>query len=49
MRLLATNTPSVFHCTAGKDRTFFAAALILMALELEAQERAHLAQLHLQP
>jgi protein-tyrosine phosphatase len=30
--LLASDTPLVFHCTAGKDRTGFAAALILMAL-----------------
>ena len=30
--LLAEDTPLVFHCTAGKDRTGFAAALILLAL-----------------
>lgn len=30
--LLDSNTPLVFHCTAGKDRTGFAAALILLAL-----------------
>ena len=30
--LLADDTPTVFHCTAGKDRTGFAAALILLAL-----------------
>jgi protein-tyrosine phosphatase len=30
--LLAADTPLVFHCTAGKDRTGFAAALILLAL-----------------
>lgn len=30
--LLASNEPTVFHCTAGKDRTGFAAALILHAL-----------------
>jgi protein-tyrosine phosphatase len=30
--LLANDTPLVFHCTAGKDRTGFAAALILLAL-----------------
>ena len=30
--LLASDTPLVFHCTAGKDRTGFAAAMILMAL-----------------
>lgn len=30
--LLAEPTPQVFHCTAGKDRTGFAAALLLSAL-----------------
>ncbi|WP_313075157.1 tyrosine-protein phosphatase [Melaminivora sp.] len=30
--LLEEDTPLVFHCTAGKDRTGFAAALILLAL-----------------
>lgn len=30
--LLQDGTPLVFHCTAGKDRTGFAAALILSAL-----------------
>lgn len=30
--LLLDDTPLVFHCTAGKDRTGFAAALILSAL-----------------
>lgn len=30
--LLDSNAPIVFHCTAGKDRTGFAAALILLAL-----------------
>jgi protein-tyrosine phosphatase len=30
--LLETDAPVVFHCTAGKDRTGFAAALILLAL-----------------
>jgi protein-tyrosine phosphatase len=30
--LLASNEPTVFHCTAGKDRTGFAAALVLRAL-----------------
>lgn len=30
--LLASDDPLVFHCTAGKDRTGFAAALILLAL-----------------
>ena len=31
-QLLAVDEPAVFHCTAGKDRTGFAAALILQAL-----------------
>ena len=30
--LLADNAPQVFHCTAGKDRTGLAAALLLRAL-----------------
>src|SRR5437868_7530628 len=30
--LLESNEPLVFHCTAGKDRTGFAAALILLSL-----------------
>ena len=30
--LLASDVPTVFHCTAGKDRTGFAAALILLTL-----------------
>ncbi len=30
--LLDTQAPVVFHCTAGKDRTGFAAALVLLAL-----------------
>ncbi len=30
--LLESNQPTVFHCTAGKDRTGFAAALLLHAL-----------------
>jgi protein-tyrosine phosphatase len=30
--LLASDAPLVFHCTAGKDRTGFAAALILRSL-----------------
>lgn len=32
--LLEDDTPLVFHCTAGKDRTGFAAALILSALRV---------------
>lgn len=31
-QLLQADAPVVFHCTAGKDRTGFAAALILLAL-----------------
>jgi protein-tyrosine phosphatase len=30
--LLESDQPTVFHCTAGKDRTGFAAALVLRAL-----------------
>lgn len=30
--LLAADDPTVFHCTAGKDRTGFAAALLLKAV-----------------
>jgi len=30
--LLESNEPTVFHCTAGKDRTGFAAALLLLSL-----------------
>lgn len=33
--LLAHSTPVVFHCTAGKDRTGFAAALLLALLGVE--------------
>lgn len=32
--LLDSDAPLVFHCTAGKDRTGLAAALILLALEV---------------
>lgn len=32
--LLESDQPLVFHCTAGKDRTGFAAALILLALDV---------------
>ena len=35
--LLADDAPLVFHCTAGKDRTGFAAALILLALDVPAR------------
>jgi protein-tyrosine phosphatase len=33
--LLEQPTPQVFHCTAGKDRTGFAAALLLSALGVD--------------
>jgi protein-tyrosine phosphatase len=36
--LLESNEPTVFHCTAGKDRTGFAAALILHALDVPKDE-----------
>lgn len=32
--LLESEAPVMFHCTAGKDRTGFAAALILLALQV---------------
>jgi len=32
--LLASDEPTVFHCTAGKDRTGFAAALLLRAVDV---------------
>jgi protein-tyrosine phosphatase len=39
--LLASNEPTVFHCTAGKDRTGFAAALLLRALGADDAEVLH--------
>ena len=36
--LLAAQEPTVFHCTAGKDRTGFAAALVLHALGASEEE-----------
>ena len=36
--LLESDAPTVFHCTAGKDRTGFAAALVLRALEVPEHE-----------
>lgn len=36
--LLASDEPTVFHCTAGKDRTGFAAALLLKATGAGDQE-----------
>jgi len=38
MHLLESDAPTVFHCTAGKDRTGFAAALVLMALGVSEDE-----------
>ena len=35
LHLIAHPTPVVFHCTAGKDRTGFAAALLLSALGVD--------------
>ena len=35
------NTPLVFHCTAGKDRTGFAAALLLRALGVPEEQVFH--------
>jgi protein-tyrosine phosphatase len=34
-QVLDQSTPQVFHCTAGKDRTGYGAALILSALEVD--------------
>jgi protein-tyrosine phosphatase len=39
--LLESNEPTVFHCTAGKDRTGFAAALVLRALDVPPGEVLH--------
>lgn len=36
--LLESDEPTVFHCTAGKDRTGFAAALILVSLGASDEE-----------
>lgn len=36
--LLASDEPTVFHCTAGKDRTGFAAALLLKAVGATDEE-----------
>jgi protein-tyrosine phosphatase len=36
--LLESDTPTVFHCTAGKDRTGFAAALLLKATDATDDE-----------
>ena len=39
--LLEQPTPQVFHCTAGKDRTGFAAALLLSALGVDRATIEH--------
>jgi protein-tyrosine phosphatase len=39
--LLASDEPTVFHCTAGKDRTGFAAALLLKAVGASDDEVMH--------
>ncbi|MCF8167704.1 MAG: tyrosine-protein phosphatase [Rhodoferax sp.] len=39
--LLEHPGPLVFHCTAGKDRTGFAAALLLSALEVDSATILH--------
>ncbi len=39
--LLDSDAPLVFHCTAGKDRTGFAAAMILLALGVPRQVVMH--------
>lgn len=39
--LLADDSPLVFHCTAGKDRTGIAAALLLHALGVDADVIEH--------
>ena len=39
--LLASDQPTVFHCTAGKDRTGFAAALLLKAVGVGDAEVMH--------
>jgi protein-tyrosine phosphatase len=39
--LLERAEPTVFHCTAGKDRTGFAAALILRSLDVSEADVMH--------
>ena len=39
--LLASDEPTVFHCTAGKDRTGFAAALLLKAVGVDDEAVMH--------
>lgn len=40
-QLLTHPTPQVFHCTAGKDRTGFAATLLLSALNVDRPTILH--------
>jgi protein-tyrosine phosphatase len=35
------NLPTLFHCTAGKDRTGFAAALVLIAVDVPRETAMH--------
>jgi protein-tyrosine phosphatase len=35
------NLPTLFHCTAGKDRTGFAAALVMLALDVPRETAMH--------
>jgi protein-tyrosine phosphatase len=35
------NLPTLFHCTAGKDRTGFAAAIVLLALHVPRETAMH--------
>ena len=35
------HSPAVFHCTAGKDRTGFAAALLLLAMGVSREDVEH--------
>jgi protein-tyrosine phosphatase len=35
------NLPTLFHCTAGKDRTGFAAALVMMVLDVPRETAMH--------
>ncbi|MFM8864641.1 MAG: tyrosine-protein phosphatase [Limnohabitans sp.] len=41
VHLIEQPTPQVFHCTAGKDRTGFAAALLLSALDVDRETIEH--------
>jgi protein-tyrosine phosphatase len=35
------NLPTLFHCTAGKDRTGFAAAIVMLALDVPRETAMH--------